>query len=183
VQSGNNAGLAQFQLGTRAKTYKRYLNKFLQLVPKMTSNSQNGYVASASNAYSGDYEAYRAFDGNLSASGKWSTAEGHHLNSWVQIELPEGAAANYFTLAAPNEGLRERSPKDFKIQGSLNGVDWVDLVSEEGLSWQSAQIREWEIENAVSYGFYRVFVFTINGGNIADVGEFGIYLKSVVVEG
>jgi hypothetical protein len=182
VQSGTNAGLAEFHLGRRVKIYKKDLNKFVSLVPKMMSNNQDGYVASSSNDFSTSYSAFRAFDGNLSASNKWSTADGYHLNSWLQIELPEAVVANYFTLAAPNEGLRERSPKDFKIQASANGSTWIDLVDESGLSWQSAQVREWKVENSVAYKFYRVFILNTNSGTLADIGEFGIYLKSVVKE-
>ena len=52
-------------------------------LPNMTSNSQNGYVASASTYWNG-YEPYKAFSPN----GYWCTSQGNN-SGWIKLEMPK----------------------------------------------------------------------------------------------
>jgi hypothetical protein len=180
VQSGNNAGLAKFSLGTRAKTYRRYLNKYDYLVPILASNSENGYVATCSSNY-GSHYPYWAFSRSTNSEQKWLSASGDTTGAWLKIELPTAAVANSFSVASPDEGYTGRMPNSFKIQGSNNDSTWTDLLVVSSLSWSGNERKFWDVGNETAYKFYRLLVVA-NFESMAAIGDWGILSKYTITE-
>ena len=147
------------------------------LVPLMTADSQDGYVASASSSYTqSSHYPYKAFDRASGSSNKWLSQNGQAVSgSWLKIKLPEAKVANIFIIQAPNESqYTSRVPRVFKIQGSNDDSSWTDLVDVSVSGWSANQSREWHIENTTAYMYYRILV-TSNGGDVlVAIGEWSI---------
>jgi hypothetical protein len=181
VQSGSNAGLGEFQLGRRAKTYRRHLNKCEYIVPILTSNNDNGYIASCSSYFNETHLPYKVFNRQTDVNSKWITQNGGNVGAWLKIELPSAVAANSFSVASPNEGYTGRMPSSFKIQGSNNDTTWTDLLVATSLSWGGNERKFWDVENTTAYKFYRL-LFVSNSESLAAIGDWGILRKFLVEE-
>jgi hypothetical protein len=118
---------------------------------------QAGYTVSASSQYIGNgtiYRVWKQFDGilggtvagqtwipgNLSSynsSGDYVLSPANNLGTgadngeWVKLELP-----NKITLERIHITHRDgaRAPEDFKVYGSIDNVNWVEILSETGAS-------------------------------------------------
>jgi hypothetical protein len=181
VQSGAHAALAKFSLGIQAKTYTRYLNKYDYLVPVLTSDNDNGYVATCSSYLNETHLPYKAFNRQTDVNSKWVAANGDTAGAWLKIELPTAAAANSFSVASPDEGYTGRMPSSFKIQGSNDNSSWTDLLVVSSLSWGSNERKFWNVENETAYKFYRLLIVA-NSENLAVIGDWGILAKSIITE-
>jgi hypothetical protein len=172
--------LAEFHLGTRAKSYRRHLNKYDYVVPVMASNNDNGYIASCSSNY-GSHYAYWAFSRSTDSGQKWLSASGDTADAWIKIELPTAAVANSFSVASPNEGYTGRMPNSLKIQGANDDDSWTDLLIAPSLSWNSNERKYWDVENKTAYKFYRLLIVA-NSESMAAIGDLGILAKSIITE-
>jgi hypothetical protein len=178
VQSGTNAGLAKFSLGTRAKTYRRHLNKYDNVVPVMTSDNTDGYIASASSEYSNNEGAWRAFD---RTTNQWTTVNGANTNAELKIQLPTAAACDKISVTGSNDA--GRSPKTFYVQGSNNGADWTTLVEQTAaLSWGSSETKTWVNPHPIPFLYYRLYVLTNNGSGFLSVRELSLVQETIVTE-
>jgi hypothetical protein len=181
VQNGTNAGLAKFSLGTRAKSYRRYLNKYDYLVPVLASDNDSGYIVTCSSYYNDTHRAYKTFNRQTDVNSKWLSSGGDAAGAWLKIELPTAVAANSFSVASPNEGYTGRMPTGFKIQGSNDNNSWTDLLVVSSLSWSGNERKFWDIENETAYKFYKLLIVS-NSEGMAAIGDWGILRKSIVTE-
>lgn len=153
------------ELGITSDAYMPSVNwiEEVYIVPVMTSDSQDGYVASAS-SYFPSHLPYYAFDRNNTSSNKWLTATNDVSGSWLKIELPTARSVSLFTIQTPNESAEVyRVPKTFKIQGSNDDSSWTDLVEVNNVSWTNNEIKSWTNSSTTAYQYYRVLV-SANGG-------------------
>ena len=146
------------------------------IVPIMTSDSQDGYIASAS-SYWPNGNPFYAFDRNPGAANKWLTASGTSVNgSWIKIELPTAKSVSSFAIQAPDEaGQQGRVPTVFKIQGSNNDSDWTDLVSVSGISWNSNEIKYWNNTTDTAYKYYKILITAVGSGDYCAIGDWYLY--------
>jgi hypothetical protein len=175
------ASVAKFELGRRAKTYRRYLNKYDYVVPILASNNDGGYVVTCSSYYNSNHAPYKVFNRQTRVNDKWITQSGQAAGAWIKIELPTAAAANSFSVASPNEAYLGRMPSSFKIQGSNDDSNWEDLLVASGLSWSGNERKYWDIENQTTYKFYRL-LFVANSESLAAIGDWGILQKLTITE-
>ena len=77
-----------------------------------------------SSAYSTSYDVNLLFNGNTNK--EWD-ANGS-LPHWVSIELDEAVAIDSFRW---HTGTSGNKPKEFILQGSNNGINWVDVHKDE----------------------------------------------------
>ena len=181
--SGDAHALGEFSLGIIKYEYRRWLHKYDSLVPTMSSNSQDGYVASASSTFGGTtHPAYRAFDNSSNVDNKWLSVANDIRNAWLKIELPTAKVANAFLIQVPAERYTERSPKNFQIQGSNDNSTWTTLVTASELSWSNNQARTFNCENYTAYKFYRIYITASNGGDVVHIGEWKLYKDYYVTE-
>lgn len=144
------------------------------LVPIMTANEQDGYVASAS-SYFGSHYPYCAFDRNNSSYNKWLTSSGDVSGSWLKIELPTSQQISAFSIQTPDEDSQVgRLPTSFKIQGSDDDSDWTDLVDVSDISWSNNEIKNWNNTSATSYKYYRILISANGGSDMVAIGNWNL---------
>lgn len=110
-------------------------------------------------ASSSEGVAENAFDGDIETECVQSSPAG-----WIQLDLDSGAQASVFGILPGSTGAW-----DFSVQGSMDGITWVELYT---ASQQSMVDREWlwfDIEGVVNYFSYRL---KANNTTILDVREF-----------
>ena len=147
------------------------------LVPVMSSNSQDGYIASASSSHA-SHPVYCIFDRSNGVNNKWFSDI--VSGSWVKIELPTAQCANIFSIQTPNESnYVNRLPTVFKIQGSNDNSDWTDLVDVSGITWVNNETKTWVSDNTTNYKYYRILI-SANGGasNAVAIGEWTLIKRT-----
>ena len=144
------------------KLYRRDIGKhnLYNLVPTLSSNSQDGYEVSSSSNYNDSHIPYYVFDNN--ASTKWGTKAPENNNpEWLQIKLPTAGICNIVTISARPEGdnIYKETPTEFDIQGSNDGESWDTLTSQTGVTWTSnGQTQSFSFENETAYLYYRILM-------------------------
>jgi hypothetical protein len=182
VQSGTNAGLAEFALGMRAKTYRRYLNKYDYAMPIMTSDSlttaEGTYLLSSSSEHSSHKRFYlfdRRFDTRFELDGVGS--------GWVQVELPVAKLVNVFAVGSRDDSWCDAAPRDYALLGSNNGTTWTALFSIENSSTFSAsELRTHELSDPAAYKFYRLNVENSARGSVLTFARWDLIIKDLIIE-
>ncbi len=149
---GSNFALSKLNFGTQLREYRRELNTYRKLTPIMAANSQDGYVVTASDTYSGArvYYPYLAFNNVVSDSDSWSTKT---QSGWIQIELPTADKANIFKMSG---GFSNEEPDSFILYGSNDGETYTQLLNSGALTWTHNETKTWDLENDTAYRFYKV---------------------------
>jgi hypothetical protein len=181
VQSGNHAGLAQFQLGRRAKSYRRYLNKYDNIVPTMTGDSttanDGAYLLSSSSEHSSHKRIYlfdRRFDTRFELTGE--------ISGWIQVELPIAKLANVFAVGARSDDWRDAAPRDYSLLGSNNGSTWTMLFSiANSPTFSHSELRTHELHHTEKYKFYRLNIGNPNR-SVLTFARWDLILKEIVEE-
>ena len=134
-------------------------------IPAMTSNSQDGFVASASSIFSSSEQPYKAFTNDASLLDGWVASNGSQNNSWLQMEFPQAIQVNKISI---NMDVRKTSSYYrtliFKLQGSNDGSTFSDIASNleleyvRNVSYSMAQ----KITNSVKYKYYRFIPIQYN---------------------
>ena len=153
IQNGGSYfGLSEVNFGTRVREYKRVLNTYRRLTPIMTANSQDGFVVTASDTYSGGrvYFPYLAFNNIVSDSDSWSTK---NQSGWIQIELPEADKANMLKMSG---AFTNEEPDSFVLYGSNDGENYDELLNSGALTWTHNETKTWDLENDTAYKFYKI---------------------------
>lgn len=152
-----------------------------KVTPDMTSNSQGGFVVSASSEYSTNFQAYKAFDG-LDSSHWWETSGA--TSGWLQIQLPSAKIVNKY-LILPPQGYVNRAPKVWTIQASNTGAfsgEQVTLDSKSDVTgWVSSDYKTFSFTNSTPYLYYRIVVTSTGGGKLG-IGELQ-YIEAQVSTG
>ena len=129
----------------------------------MRSNSQNGYVVSASSIWDGGHNSCFAFDGNRMT--RWASRGTG--TEWIQIRLPSPALCNVVRIYSRGDGYLNQTPKTFSIQASTNGSNWVTLTSQTNVHWATCgEVHRYTFENETQYQYFRM-VCTVNMGGVA----------------
>ena len=163
----------------------------------MSSNtSPSGYVASASSIYAGAYPAWRAFDNDPSTfwhsvlsytNGAYTsstttpnlvstTVNGSQvLGEWLQIQLPRRIVLRGFTITPRQESvlIAIRSPRDFVIAGSNDGINWTQVASYVNQRFDSAAPVTFMLSNPLttSFQYFRMIVKTIGNTSPAPANS------------
>lgn len=141
---------------------------------KMTSNTTpNPFIVNASSEYDKGFPAWKAFDGDETTSTNgWVTAN-NSPEGWIQINLGSKYPVNIFKILARNGGLSlNQLPKDFKLEGSNNGIDFDILKELNDISnWVEGKYLSFSLSKYHSYQYYRLSISANNGGNYTAIGE------------
>jgi len=105
-----------------ASAYADYVLSGRGLVPIMTSDTTPSGVASASSVLTTGYEAYLAFDDNVSTA--WHGVVG--VPQWIEYQFPTAVNVKLVTLKT---STAVKGPKTSKIQ-YYDGSDWVDYSND-----------------------------------------------------
>lgn len=180
IASGTNKpySFGEIAFINRVREYKRYLDKYDYLVPKMSSNSQNGYIASANNESYGQklYAAFEAFNREISDRSSWGTTV---KPAWLQIELSEAKKANVLKVSGAFSG---EEPTTFTLYGSNDGTNWRSLLSSGVLTWTHNETKTWELEGTTAYKYYRLGDIVNTRNSWVDIAEFQLIYKDLIQE-
>lgn len=141
------------------------------LIPVMTSNTTPSGVASASNVYDGNYEAWRAFDRDNSNYFCWYTYNISY--GWLQYKFTEKKQIQKYTVTSRNNGtLPLGAPKNWTFEGSNDGVNWDVLDTRiNEIAWSSNEKREYIFNNNQLYLYYRINITSSNTSKALGIGE------------
>ena len=135
------------------------------LIPTMTSNTAPSGVASASNVYSSDYDAYKAFDDDIST---WWDANGG-VGNWLQYKFTKKVCVKKL-IAKDNNGTNHMGV--FKLQGSNDGSSFTDIATINAKNTNSVTQN---IANTNYYQYYRVVsVSDTSGFTLSSLQLYGI---------
>ena len=145
------------------------------IVPSMTSNSQGGYVASASNAMY--VQPYCAF---YPTGDPYQNIQLPTSGGWVQIALPSAKILGSYKVTGCSS-LPGRSPKTWTLQGSSNGSSWTVLDTRMSeTNWGVNQTRSYTISTNTSYRYYRMNITAYNnGGDVIQFDSLQLVSKSI----
>ena len=120
----------------------------IALIPIMTSNTTPSGVASASSEYSTSYQAWRAFNGNISSSeDRWASVA-NDSNCYLQYKFDSAVKANAIELMS----FAGHVDYNFTLQASNDESGWVNLYS--GVLPSTGKVR-YNFTNANYYSYYR----------------------------
>ncbi len=137
-------------------------------VPVMSSNTAPVGTAAASSTHSsGNYAAFRAFDGNATTTGRWITAEGQ-TTGWIRYDFVNPKVITHYSLQpTPTDepGEADRSPQNWTFEGSNDASSWTVLNTQTGAAnWAAGEKRTYATTNTTAYRYYRINV-TANKGD------------------
>lgn len=127
--------------------------------------------ASASKVTEG---AANAFDG-ISGT-KWFN-DGAASTGWIQYDFGAGndQTIKRYSITSAND-VPERDPKDWTLQGSLDGLTWTIIDTQNGqLFPYRLQMQTYAINSPGSYRYYRLNVTANNGAPALQIGDIGLY--------
>lgn len=183
VQSGTNAGLAEFSIGKRAKTYRRYLNKYDYIVPNTINDSSfigdDGLYTLTSSSEHSQHKRYylfdRSFDTRFELNGEGS--------GWIQVELPVAKQINHFAIGARSDSWCDAAPRDYTLLGSNNGSSWDTLFSvTNSAAFIGSELRTHQLSHSTAYKFYRLNVSNSNRGSVLTFARWDLIHKSLITE-
>lgn len=124
-----------------------------------------------------DLYAWQAFDGVWPVGG-WGTDTA--TAAWLSLDIGVGQNKRLYSYRITvNEWNLTTSPKDWKLYGSLNEVDWAELDSQVDQSdWDTDPIKEFVIDASlmsVAYRYFKLDVLSENGGHWIFISEIELF--------
>ena len=139
---------------------------YYDVTPIMTSNTTpEGYEASASTNFGGNYSPYKVFDGiNNKESTGWASASNNNQNQYITLKNKNITMVSNLLLTTTKNGDLE-APKRFNIEGSKDNNKWITLSSYTVTDWNRDNGGfNTKIFNCFGkYKYYRLFMYETNG--------------------
>ncbi|MPV50225.1 LPXTG cell wall anchor domain-containing protein [Pseudactinotalea sp. HY160] len=117
--------------------------------------------------------AVKAADGNPKT--KWLA---HATSAWLTYELSEAASITGYALTSANDAP-DRDPRDFTVEGSTDGEDWVELDARTGEVWQDDDgenrfvTKDYELdERSAEYTYVRLNIAANQGTSLIQLADF-----------
>lgn len=143
--------------------------------PKMTSNTSDGYTATASSVInaSSTHLPYKAFDGDIETA--WHTRAG--VPQWLKIQFPKTILIKGIRMtpyAPETYPYPLLMPSDFTIVGNVDGVS-VDIMSVTDASgYERGEWKEFMFPD-----IFEVSSITINVSNVPSTSKDGVVIGEV----
>jgi alpha-L-fucosidase len=136
----------------------------------------SGGTASASTQQAGETAA-NAFDGATAT--KWFNGNGG-TSGWLQYQFGGGAAwaVSQYRIASAND-VSGRDPKNWQLQGSTNGVNWVTLDTRANQIFAARfSFNTYSLTNILAFPYYRLNITANNGdGSGLQLSEFQLFAE------
>jgi hypothetical protein len=150
------------------------------------------YIVSYSSTLS-PYDPWLCFNTENTAGGHWAIGRytagtfiystsivSNYSGDWLEIQLPVAIKLTRFSFVSRST-YEFRSPKDFKIYGSNDGITWVELVSKIDAVYYSSTYQQSTPEITRAYSFYALVVNKIfSTGTYLNFDEWYIYGQEVL---
>jgi hypothetical protein len=142
-------------------------SNYANAIPIMTSNTSPSGVASASSELSGGgFEAYKAFDNNLSS--QWiNNVNG--ASAWVAYQFTTPKHVKRYTVT---QHVTYKGPQSWTFD-AWNGSAWITLDTQTGLTWSVDVPKIFYISNTNAYIKYRI--------NASNPGDY-VYIVQITMD-
>lgn len=98
--------------------------------------------------------------------------------TWIMWHMDNPFIANNYELTAANDAP-ERDPRDWKLEGSNDGINWTLLDQQSGITFPTRFLkRKFEIANPGEYSHYRIDITANNGSSIFQLADWILYYDS-----
>jgi hypothetical protein len=112
-----------------------------------------------SGAYSVDYEAWKAFDGDNASM--WISAT-FQTPAWIAYNFGFLQRVTQYAITFSNGSLTTRAPKDWTLLG-WNGSAWINIDTRSGeINWAGFERRQYSIAAPGNYSQYRLNIIDDN---------------------
>jgi hypothetical protein len=137
------------------------------------ANLLSGGTASASSQNSATYSAAKACDGDTATA--WVTSNGAAAPSWWRYAFASPVDVAAFSLRLDSGG-NDAFPKDFSLQYSDDGTNWITVHSWAGQSTaggvvQTYAVPQLPIATPGTHYNWRLLIAATNGDSIAGLSE------------
>jgi len=140
------------------------------IIPTMTSNTTPSGVVSASSEFDNARKAWNAMDKTNATYWLTNTTTG-----WLQYQLTSAYIIVKYTITGDPVGTT-RSPKNWTLQGSDDGVNWITLDTQiNQTSWTLSEKRTFTFSNLTAYVYYKINVTLNNGGGYVGITEWELF--------
>ncbi|SFE17389.1 protein of unknown function [Chitinophaga sp. CF118] len=96
---------------------------------------------------------------------------GSFTSAWMQLEFATPQITGAYTITSANDAPG-RDPKNWKIEGSNDGVDWTILDQRTNQTFGSRFLTvKYTFSNQDAYKFYRYTVTAVGSGNLWQQAE------------
>ena len=151
----------------------------LGIIPKFTSStSVNGFSVSASSSWSSSYEAWKAFNGDITGYDCWASSSTPDITNpqWLKVSLPEDKSITGYSITT--RALNNNSPKDWELQGSNDNINWVTIHSNIGNQNNTTPRTDYYyFDETQPYKYYRLFITKTVINQFVTIGEFKLFNK------
>lgn len=150
---------------------------YINVTPVMTGNTTpSPYVVSSSSVYSTSYPAWKAFNNSIALESDGWLSSSSASTGWIQIDIGKSILVNCYSLVKTNVGNANVLPKDFTLQGSNDGITFIDLhTANNQTNWTNEEVRFYNFNNINKYRYYRLNIKANNGHAYTGVGELNFY--------
>nr|WP_246506578.1 Ig-like domain-containing protein [Kistimonas asteriae] len=153
-------------------------------VPTMTSNTDQGFVVSASGQATADYAAHKAFDGvdasSANNANSWATAGS---SGWLQVDTGEPITVWRYDLKAIGRD-QGREPRDWQLLGSNDGVNFEVIDSHSSVTdWSLREVKDFELDEPATYRYFKLDISSNNGDSYTGVDGFQLFQVATTDEG
>ncbi|WP_127532091.1 fibronectin type III domain-containing protein [Paenibacillus kobensis] len=144
-------------------------SSFINIVPKMSSDTSPSGRVEYSSAYSASSYGYLSFDRENNVNG-WTAATAQ--NQWISYQFDNPKVITDYSIRPLNHSAGPaRSPKDWTFE-AFDGANWIILDEKHNITdWQLGQPKYFTISNNNYYSKYRLLIAGINGGAYLSIGE------------
>lgn len=126
----------------------------------MTSGSSDEWEIKASSYYSDKYPPWEAFDGVKGSDVDCWTGANGASSWWLQWQnKKKQVLVQRLRIQGTGSGdIAQQAIKSFVLQGSNDGITWLDIGTVSGLTWSSAgyEWKEFTFSNNKSYYYHRL---------------------------
>ncbi len=124
-------------------------------IPAMTSDSYQGFLATASSLLSG-YYAYYPFDQQSNTAYHSSIWSGWVFSS---IAVPDEISVEKLYITSRNDASNPRYPNAFYLQGKAVGWQYETIIPETSLNFTAPnQTLEFTVSNSGKYSYLRLYL-------------------------
>ncbi len=96
--------------------------------------------------------------------------------AWLNYGFTQSATATQYSLTSANDAP-ERDPKDWKIEGSNDGVTWTTVDTQVNQNWAAGERgtkKTYTIASPGAYSTYRLDITANHAGNIIQLADWDL---------
>lgn len=138
-----------------------------KLIETDITNTNIGYKTQYENTSNANETSGKLIDNNVNS--KFLLFNFSTL--WAQLEFATQQTTGAYTMTSANDAP-ERDPKNWTIEGSDNGTDWIVLDTRTDQSFGSRFLTvKYTFSNQVAYKFYRLNVTAVRNSDLFQLAE------------